>query len=458
MTGISHPMTGHETTRQRAARATLERTTFRTSRLLDFASEKELVAQIGHAKEAWPVVVLKELLDNAIDACEEAGTPPTVAVTLGRARITVEDNGPGIPADVIEDVLDFNVRVSSREAYVSPTRGAQGNALKTIVAVPFVLDSHAGRTVIETRGQRHLIEIGVDRIRQQPTVGHRVKPGDVKIGTRVTVEWPDSGCSILDAARSRFLQLASAYPWLNPHLTLSVTAPGLPEVWRIEATDPAWSKWRPSDPTSAHWYQSAHLERLISAYIAHDHDRGQMRSVRELVTEFRGLSSSAKGAAILAETGLARAPLTALANGSDLDHAKIADLLKAMQRHSKPVKPVQLGVIGRAHFEARFEAYGAEMRSFDYRLIKDLADGLPSVLETAFAWCPKLKDRLLIPGVNWSPGIINPFRELGPFGQSLDTVLSQQRADQEEPVALILHLACPRVQYTDRGKSAVVVS
>ena len=67
-------------------------------------------------------------------------------------------------------------------------------------------------------------------------------------------------------------------------------------------------------------------------------------------------------------------------------------------------------------------------------------------------------DRLLIPGVNWSPGIINPFRELGPFGQSLDTILSQQRADQDEPVALILHLACPRVQYTDRGKSAVVVS
>jgi hypothetical protein len=35
----------------------LERTTFRTSRLLDFASEKELVAQIGHAREAWPIVV-----------------------------------------------------------------------------------------------------------------------------------------------------------------------------------------------------------------------------------------------------------------------------------------------------------------------------------------------------------------------------------------------------------------
>ena len=62
-----------------------------------------------------------------------------------------------------------------------------------------------------------------------------------------------------------------------------------------------------------------------------------------------------------------------------------------------------------------------------------------------------------VTGVNWSPGIINPFRELGHFGQSLDTILSQQRADRDEPVILVLHMACPRVEYTDRGKSSVVV-
>ncbi len=60
-------------------------------------------------------------------------------------------------------------------------------------------------------------------------------------------------------------------------------------------------------------------------------------------------------------------------------------------------------------------------------------------------------------GVNWSPGIINPFRELGRFGRSLDTILSQQRVDRDEPVILVLHMACPRVEYLDRGKSSVVV-
>jgi hypothetical protein len=135
----------------------LERTTLRTSRLLDFGSEKELVAQIGHSKDAWPAVIAKELLDNGIDAVEEAGTPPVITVTVDRGGITVEDNGPGIPADVVEDILDSSVRVSSREAYVSPTRGAQGNALKTVLAMPFVLDGHRGLVEIEAQCTQHII-------------------------------------------------------------------------------------------------------------------------------------------------------------------------------------------------------------------------------------------------------------------------------------------------------------
>ena len=170
----------------------LSRATLRTSRLLDFASEKELVAQTGHQKASWPVVIVKELVDNAIDAAEETGTAPVVTVTVDRTGITVEDNGPGIPADVVEDILDFSVRVSSREAYVSATRGAQGNALKTILAMPFVLDGQRGRVAIEAQGSAHVIGFAVDRIRQQPTVDHHVGVSQTTNGTRIKVEWPDS--------------------------------------------------------------------------------------------------------------------------------------------------------------------------------------------------------------------------------------------------------------------------
>jgi hypothetical protein len=61
-------------------------------------------------------------------------------------------------------------------------------------------------------------------------------------------------------------------------------------------------------------------------------------------------------------------------------------------------------------------------------------------------------------GINWSATILNPFRELGEFGVSLDTILARARADRDDPVIIFMHLAQPRVEFTDRGKSAVVMS
>lgn len=171
------------------------RTAFRTSRLLDFMSEKELTAQTGHRRDAWPLVALKELVDNSIDACEDEGISPEVTVTVEKDGITVTDNGPGIPAETVKGVLDFSVRISTRDAYVSPTRGAQGNALKTIVAMPFVLSGERGRGRIEisARGIRHEISLEVDRIRQEPKVSHEEhRDRLVKKGTSIRVDWPVS--------------------------------------------------------------------------------------------------------------------------------------------------------------------------------------------------------------------------------------------------------------------------
>ncbi len=64
----------------------LERETFSTSRLLDFVSEKELTMQCGHGPDAWPLVVVKELIDNALDGCEEQGIAPEITVTVDESE------------------------------------------------------------------------------------------------------------------------------------------------------------------------------------------------------------------------------------------------------------------------------------------------------------------------------------------------------------------------------------
>lgn len=252
------------------------------------------------------------------------------------------------------------------------------------------------------------------------------------------------------------MQIAAAYAVLNPHLTLTIDWFGART--EFATTEPTWPKWRPSNPTSPHWYGVEHLERLIAAYIAHDAESGRERTVRELVAEFRGLSSTTKQKSIAAATGMARARLSDLWDGDRLDIEAIETLLTAMQAESRPVKPADLGVIGRGHLSRRLSEMGCVAESFDYRKKEGTHDGVPWVVEAAFGWLGdgSTADRNLVTGVNWSPGILNPFRELGRYGQSLDSILEQQRAGRREPVVLVLHLACARVEYTDRGKSAVV--
>lgn len=450
----------------------LRRTAFSTSRLLDFVSEKELTLQCGYGSGDWPLVVVKELIDNALDACEEQGIAPRLEVTVDESSITVADNGAGIPPEVVDRLLDFSIRVSSREAYVAPDRGAQGNALKTIVAMPFVLDGEEGRVDIIGGGVQSEIAFCVDRIQQRPAA-------DVsrsrKEGSLVRVYWP-AGASDAPDVQYGFLQegvdlelraegirrLAADFTFLNPHLTLTLDCFG--ETEHTDATDPDWQKWKPSSPTSPHWYEPEHLERLIGAYVTHDLQNGNGsagRTVREFVSEFKGLTSTIKQKELLTELGLARAPLRTLLEdeGRDFDHEKVRQLLETMKAKAKPTKPKALGVLGRRHLEARFAALGLCEGSFEYKKVETLGedDGLPQVTEVSFgALRDDESERRLVTGVNWSAAWVNPFRTLGGYGRSLDTMLSERRFEAGRPIALLVHVAHPRVQYADRGKSTVL--
>ena len=64
------------------AMATLERTTFSTKRVMEFFSEKELNMQLGYSRPMWPVALLKEMLDNGLDAAELVGVTPRLEVVL----------------------------------------------------------------------------------------------------------------------------------------------------------------------------------------------------------------------------------------------------------------------------------------------------------------------------------------------------------------------------------------
>jgi DNA topoisomerase VI subunit B len=437
---------------------------------MEFCTRRELVNQTGHDLWQWPLVVLKELTDNALDACEETEVAPVISITVKGNTIVVADNGPGIPLGTIDGVLDYSIRVSSREAYVSPTRGAQGNALKTILPMAYVLNEHqgesaSGKTIIEAHGLAHHIVFTVDHIKQEPKIAHAAKRSSVVRGTRITVELAalqhEGGqrTDIVEPCRVKFLHLAESYVWLNPHLTLRVSWNGERQI-DIKASNPTWRKWLPSWPTSAHWYDPSRFRRYMAAHIAH---RGNI-TVREFVSEFRGLTATAKQKEVLAETGASHVSLHDFFGIQKANTKNIAKLLASLKRHSKLMQPVELGVIGKDHFCCLLEAAGGDPKTFTYNRSLGETGGIPRVIEFAFGIhrdglgnAGQAPSRKIITGVNWSPGINNPFRQLGRGGEGLDGILAEARANTSQPIIAALHLACPRVAYTDRGKSAIVV-
>jgi hypothetical protein len=454
---------------------------------MDFFGIKELERQTGHEVGEWPLVAVKELSDNALDACEEAGVTPLISVVATDDGLAVVDNGPGMPEKTLAGALDFAVRASSREAYVSPCRGAQGHALKTLIPMPTVIDPKGGRFVLEAHGRRHAIACRANPISQRAEFHDDCEDGTAASGTTVglswtpredddgNVVWPfddlcplasrtyfDDGPSFAERCR----ELLEGYALFNPHATIRLD--GFGEVTTWEATDPAWQKWKPYQPPSAHWYEEAHLSRQIGAYITHDRENGTDRLVSDFLKDFDGFSGSAKRTKVLDQAGLKRAKLSSLVKDGRLDTERVALLLSSMRAHTRPVQSARLGVIGEEHFKERFLAMGVLPESFRYRpkLAKsknsrpqenEQAGFLPYVLECAFGYLgPKAKDRRRIYlGANWSAAIKNPFRSFGNTGEGLEGLLTGRYANHNEPVIYALHLTHPRMQYLDRAKSEV---
>jgi len=457
-------------------RNVLQRTVFKTSREMDFFSEKELSAQTGHSIEEWPAVIIKELIDNSLDACEEHDIAPDIAVMADACGITVADNGPGIPESTIAGAMDFTVRVSSREAYRSPTRGAQGNALKTLLGMPHVLDPSHGKLVIAAGGVEHSIRCRLDPVTQRVVFNvEKTKVTDnhrglqlYKSGTAVRAEWTDKrdekGEIVwpfdeempMGTFREQITALARGYALFNPHLTLTLDWFG--ERTRFQATDPGWRKWRPNQPTSPHWYLLREFERLIAAYITVDRDAGTDRTVAEFLREFDGLTGSKKRTIVLEQAGMKRMHLSELATDQGIKSELIAKLLTAMKDNTLPVTTKRLGQIGQEHIKMRLKEFGCIPESIDYKVRPRIDDGVAFVLESAFGYLGDNFEWLqFYAGANWSAGIKNPFRSFGTTGEGLESVLADQRAGRDEPIVLVLHLAHPCVEYTDRGKSAIAV-
>lgn len=328
---------------------------FSISRASEYFTARELEIMTGCPVAAFAQSgAPKELIDNALDAAEAAGRAPVIAIAAAfadnRLTLTVTDNGNGIPAAIVARVLDFASRTSDKAAYRGPARGAQGNALKTIIGLPVAMGDPRADLVIITQGIAHRIGAWLDPS-QAVRIEHATDPAPEAIGTAITLNLPDATADVASALDS----IAFAFHALNPHASVNIAISGTtiehgkPDPVAIrhlyQPTDPTWSKYRSSDPESAHWHDRDSFARLVQLTI----NAGD-RTLRDFVRSFRGLTATAKAKAICAELPWQR--LSELDGNTEA----AARLLIALKRQAAPPPPASLGIIGENHLSRALAA------------------------------------------------------------------------------------------------------
>lgn len=353
----------------------LNREHFKISMDAAYFDVKELQKQTGQPSYKFGEVVLKELIDNALDACESAGINPVIqigiATTEDRMRICVSDNGNGISEAVIKSILDFKTKTSDKAAYKSPTRGAQGNAFKTIIGIPHALGG--GLVTIESQELRHTIKAKATPAGTMD-IDPKITQIDARTGTAVYVDMP------IMAAHPYWYARATAI--FNPHAVVKIRTfddmqftmvnleNELEETAIFYNSLSECQKIKPNEPTSAHWYDSSDYEKLV--YL-----QGAQNDIElgKFVRQFRGLTSTGKAKAITSQLKEYR-----LVSDIYKDSIAIESMRIAMQNESKPVKPKALGAIGENNLLSRLD-----VDRHWYKQVSGMIDNIPYVFEILIA-------------------------------------------------------------------------
>jgi DNA topoisomerase-6 subunit B len=175
------------------------------------------------------LTTVKEAVDNALDACEEAGILPEVFVGIDqlaetRFRVTVRDNGPGIVKKQVENVFG-RLLYGSKFHRLKMSRGQQGIGISA--AGMYGLMTTGKPMVIHTRpkknGPVHKMVLAIDTTKNRADVSDETEHSDFQhpTGTEVQIE--------LEARYNRGRQSVDEYLELaaiaNPHAAIIYQPP-----------------------------------------------------------------------------------------------------------------------------------------------------------------------------------------------------------------------------------------
>ena len=174
------------------------------------------------------LTTIKEAVDNALDACEEAKVLPVIKVKIKKLsekkfQITIEDNGPGIVKKQIPNIF-ASLLYGSKFFSMKQSRGQQGIGISAAVLYAQLTTGKPARITskIDPKKPAHFYKLHIDTKTNTPEiVEEKEVKWDVKTGTKIELE--------IEAAYQKGSRSVDDYlkqtAIANPHISMVYDSP-----------------------------------------------------------------------------------------------------------------------------------------------------------------------------------------------------------------------------------------
>jgi len=394
------------------------------------------------------LITVKELVDNSLDACEEAKILPDIYVEITKMskdvfKVVVEDNGPGIPYDKVPEIYGSFLFGSKFHRYVS-TRGKQGIGASAVTLYAQLTTRRPIEVITKTpdadKAIKHKIMIDINT--NTPIVEERKYISWKKRhGTSVTV--------YLKAQYVRGKQSVDEYIELtalaNPHARIVYVNPDgeMIEYKRITNSVPELKEVKPHP----HGIEIGTLDRMLK-------NTKYDNLEKFLMEEFFGIGKKT------AEEILKRAGLSGNKNPKELSFDEVEKLYEALQNTKIKALPAKyITTMGKDNIiRALTHLYDPDFVTAYVRK-PAVYRGNPFIVEVGIAYGGKIEEFKILRYANRVPllykagecAITHAIEEINlkKYGLTLE------EGKVKDPLIIMVHVASVWIPFTSESKEAI---
>jgi DNA topoisomerase VI subunit B len=422
---------------------------------LNYLTIAGLERQTGCTREEFPLFVVKELMDNALDACEHLRSPDVdlrVVSEEESLKISVCDNGEGLSdADIDRIRQCFRIVPSARYFRRLVSRGAVGNAWACMLGIAYVTTNPSVPFHASIRSAKGSADLAVRYDEARDSVDVMATQREKTTVTEVTlyVEKPDDAGTL-----SYELQgLAKQYRLLNPHVKIHAAFHLDKNQWELSYPVVCPRRKQTVSPRSNIWlYSTKEFRELVFAIVRLAVAGRLPVTVAQLMREeFQDVEAKRIRQDILSRTlTLESSPRSlqrlynAMRSASLIPRAD--SLPRSLEKHAfKKVVSQTYGAPKQVQF----------VESWQCTRVNGVY--MPVLLQVGLANVPALGRREICIGANHAPKIHDPF----PFSFQvddeqdrfeLDKILSKNQLARESPAVMLVNIVCPNLRYLDPAK------